>query len=201
MVADIWRRSTFGRGVQRRRSGACNLAGADRNCVYRGWILLFDAPVAGLGNADAALGGDHPDGSGGRSHRIFPDARRKRIRLATGECTDHAFAGRADLVPLAVEFGVGNRDTGRSEPADDWIFAADVWSCSAETGKSRGGLANALTTTVLIQFSEYRVNKELRNQTIGDAAPSCGSNPPHMLVVDAFAFNFLVWEKFRPREH
>src|SRR5580700_8465351 len=142
MAADTWRRSAFGRGVQRRRSRTCNLAGADRNCVYRGWILLFDAPVAGAGNADAAPGGDHPDGSGVRSHFVFSDARRSGLGLVTGERSDHALAGRSDLVPLAVEFGVGNWDTRRGEPADDRDFAAHVWSCSTTTGKPRGGLAN-----------------------------------------------------------
>ncbi len=57
--------------------------------------------------------------------------------------------GGPDLVPLAIEFGMGDRDTGRREPSDDRNFAADVWSGSAETGEPRGGLANALTTAVL----------------------------------------------------
>src|SRR5229473_3158286 len=153
LATDIWRRSAFGRGVQRRRSGARNLAGADRNFVHFGRSLLFDAPVAGAGDADAALGGDYPDGRGVRSHRVFPDARRRGLGLATGECADHPAAWGTDLVPLAVEFGVGDRDAGRREPADDRNFAADVWSYRPETGKPRGGLENALTTTVLIHLS------------------------------------------------
>jgi len=62
---------------------------------------------------------------------------------------------------VAVEFSVGDRDTGRREPADDRNFAADVRSGSAETGEPRGGLENALTTTVLIHFSGDVVSQDL----------------------------------------
>jgi hypothetical protein len=114
-----------------------------RNCVHRGRILLFDAPLAGAGIADAAVGSGYPDGSGVRTHRVFPVAQRKRLGLAPGKCAYHAAAGWADLVPLAVEFGVGDRNSGEREPADDWNFAADVRPSSSETGEPRGALANA----------------------------------------------------------
>src|SRR5208282_4828148 len=91
------------------------------------------------------------------NHLVFPDARRRRLGLATSECADHVAAWRANLVPLAVEFGVGNRNTRRRKPANDRNFAADVWSCSAETGKSRGGLANALTHLQLSSLFTFPV--------------------------------------------
>src|ERR1700733_8452171 len=147
LAADLRWCSAFGCGVQWRWSGARTLADIDRSGVYRGRRLFFDAPVVGAWNADAVLDFDYPGRSGVRNHRLFPDARRKRVRLAPGKCARHAAPGRADLVPLAVEFGVGHRNTGRCELADDRIFAADVWSGRAKSGKPRGRLANAVPTS------------------------------------------------------
>src|SRR5580693_2128288 len=144
LAADFWRCGALGCGVRRGRSRARHLAGADRDSVHPGWNLLPDTPVAGIGNADATPGCDYPDGGGVRSHRVLSDAERRWLGLAAGECSDHTAPGRANLVPLAIEFSLGNRDVGRREPADDRDFAADGWSGSAEADEPRGGLANAL---------------------------------------------------------
>src|SRR5262249_57232320 len=69
-------------------------------------------------------------------------ASRRRLGVAAREWSHYAASRWANLVPLAVEFRMGGRNPGGSEPADDRNLAADVRPGSART-KHLGNLRSS----------------------------------------------------------
>ena len=60
--------------------------------------------------------------------------------MVAAERNHHVVAGGIDLVPLAVELGLGDRDARGSKPADDGDIEADVRASGAEAGGARDGV-------------------------------------------------------------
>src|ERR1700721_1822759 len=133
MAASVRWRGASGRRVRRGRSGARNLARADRNPVRRRRSLLSDSSPARSRIADAPARRNYPDGRPIRTRRLFPFARHQRLWLAPDERAYHPPARGPDLFPLAIEFGMGYWNPGRRESDHDRSFAVDVRPGSAES--------------------------------------------------------------------
>jgi uncharacterized membrane protein HdeD (DUF308 family) len=108
-----------------------------------GGFYFLAHPLLGLGTLTLLLGVIILVAAVCEAIAYFRSRGRRRLGLAPIECAYHSAARWADLVPLAVEFGVGDRNTGGREPADDRNFETDVRPGSAETSEPRGGLADA----------------------------------------------------------
>ena len=67
--------------------------------------------------------------------------------MVAAERNHHVVAGGIDLVPLAVELGLGDRDARGSKPADDGDIEADVRASGAEAGSARDGIRSAAKET------------------------------------------------------
>lgn len=107
-------------------SRPCALAGAHRNRVPCWRILLPDPHTVERRDLNTGPRRSHPGRGRLRNYRLFQDAQQRRFGLATDQWVDYLVFGRPDLVPLALEFGMGNRYPTRRESANDWIYPLDV---------------------------------------------------------------------------
>jgi hypothetical protein len=99
---------------------------ADRGGVFYRRDLFPNAPNSGGEHTDPAAGGGNPGGRSAGDYLVLQDEGRGRLGLGTVQWDRDDPAGVPDLVPVAIKYNMGYRDSSRSEPADDGDNPADV---------------------------------------------------------------------------
>lgn len=163
MAVNFWGPCAFDWSFCSARGKARYLRNSDRDRILDWGRLLADAPPFGNRNPDVASGSRNLSRRTGGDHFVFPPQESGCIRMDNGQRDHQPALGRDDLVPLAIEFCLGHRDSCWIGPVDDWNDAADV--------RTRCEKARQISGELVTKFSS---ETKIRNRRATKLVERCG---------------------------